>query len=307
MQDVADSFGDRFVRAAVFARLEALTQRYGDVLPWSLLKQGVTVRNRLVHILGPQGIFTPAGMEVPMSITTAPLKPGQARPYEDEVGDDGMLRYRYRGTDPNHRDNAGLRRAFAEVTPLVYFHGVAKGLYLTSWPVFIHADDPGALTFTVAFEDPQVLRPDLSPMVVDEARRAYTSRLARIRLHQAIFRQRVIAAYATTCAVCRLRHSELLDAAHILPDKHPFGEPVVPNGMALCKIHHAAFDANILGIRPDHIVEIRHDVLQEIDGPMLRYGLQALHGSALALPRRLDDRPNREFLELRYESFRTAG
>jgi hypothetical protein len=35
---------------------------------------------------------------------------------------------------------------------------------------------------------------------------------------------------------------ELLDAAHILPDGHPKGEPVVPNGLALCKLHHAAFD-----------------------------------------------------------------
>src|SRR3989304_615457 len=45
-------------------------------------------------------------------------------------------------------------------------------------------------------------------------------------MHQQEFRQE--------CAICRLRHEELLDAAHILPDGHPRGEPVVPNGLALC-------------------------------------------------------------------------
>jgi putative restriction endonuclease len=295
---------DRLIRAAVFGWLERLTSRYGDEIPWSELKRGVDVDGRNVQVLGPQGIFTPAGLRIPLSITTAPVKRGQARPYEDNVEEDGMLRYRYRGVDPQHRDNAGLRRAYVEATPLVYFHGIASGKYQAFWPVFIHDDDPASLTFTVAFEDPQVLRPDLSPMVVDEARRSYTSRLARRRLHQAAFRYRVISAYSSACAICRLKHVELLDAAHILPDGHPLGTPVVPNGLALCKIHHAAYDANILGILPDSVVEIRSDVLEEVDGPMLRYGLQAANGSKLTVPKRAEDRPNQEFLLERYEAFR---
>jgi hypothetical protein len=75
----------------------------------------------------------------------------------------------------------------------------------------------------------------------------------------------VLRAYQQCCAICRLRHDELLEAAHILPDIHPFGEPVVPNGLALCKLHHAAFDANIIGVTPDLDVTVRLDVLQEID------------------------------------------
>lgn len=49
----------------------------------------------------------------------------------------------------------------------------------------------------------------------------------------------------------RLRHADLLDAAHVLPDTHPPGIPVVPNGLARCKIHYAAYDRNILGVRPN--------------------------------------------------------
>ncbi len=49
----------------------------------------------------------------------------------------------------------------------------------------------------------------------------------RRRLHQVAFRQRVIRAYADRCALCRLRHLDLLDAARITPDSDAEGEPVV--------------------------------------------------------------------------------
>ena len=71
----------------------------------------------------------------------------------------------------------------------------------------------------------------------------------------------------------RLRHDELPEAAHILPDGHPLGEPVIPNGLALGTLHHAAFDAYI-GIhvpRADHL------------------------------------KPNRDFLAERYAFFRRAS
>jgi hypothetical protein len=52
----------------------------------------------------------------------------------------------------------------------------------------------------------------------------------------------VLAAYRHQCSLCRLKHEELLDAAHIIPDADPEGEPVVSNGLALCRLHHSAFD-----------------------------------------------------------------
>jgi putative restriction endonuclease len=259
--------------------------------------------------MGPQGIFKPAALtEMPISITTTPPVPGRSRRYEDEVASDGFLRYRYRGRDPNHIDNVGLRKALARQVPLVYFHGIVPGQYVAQWPVYVMADDPASLTFTVAMDDPQLIRPDLSVEVVDEVRRAYVTRLTRRRLHQLVFRQRVLRAYRNSCSVCRLRHLELLDAAHILPDADPRGDPLVPNGLALCKLHHAAFDRHIIGVRPDLIVEVRHDILDEVDGPMLRHGLQELQGNRLLIiPGRRDERPNPEFLAERYERFRLAG
>ncbi|MGH7618094.1 MAG: HNH endonuclease [Gemmatimonadaceae bacterium] len=103
--------------------------------------------------------------------------------------------------------------------------------------------------------------------------------------------------------MCRLKYLDLLDAAHILEDKHPKGEPLVSNGLGMCKIHHSAFDARILGIDPDARVHIRVDVLRQKDGPMLRHGLQELHGTRLVVPTRVSQRPNREFLAERFAAF----
>jgi putative restriction endonuclease len=140
-----------------------------------------------------------------------------------------------------------------------------------------------------------------------EARRKYVTRYTRQRLHQQSFRQRVLAAYRECCAICRLRHEELLEAAHILPDGHPRGEPVVSNGLALCKLHHAAFDGHLIGINPDLVVHVASAILSEPDGPMLRHGLQAFHGSRISVPRNSTLRPNPAFLAERYEWFVKAG
>jgi putative restriction endonuclease len=177
-------------------------------------------------------------------------------------------------------------------------------MYHAEWPIYVVADDPIEMVFTVLTEE--LALPD-SATVADAPRRAYLARMMTARLHQSRFRLLVLEAYRETCAVCLLRHSELLDAAHILPDSHPLGEPVVPNGLAMCKLHHAAFDADILGVRPDLVIEVRKDVLREIDGPMLVHGLQGIDGMRLSLPRRPEQRPNAEFLAQRYELFRKTG
>lgn len=78
------------------------------------------------------------------------------------------------------------------------------------------------------------------------------------------------------------------------------------NGLALCKLHHAAFDSNILGIRPDLVVNLREDILTEKDGPMLEHGLKAVQGRRIIVPAADRLKPRREFLAERYEMFKTA-
>jgi len=299
---MAELDDDWLMRWAAFAYVEELATRYGDVLPWRVLSQGFEFNGQRITLIGQRGIWRAKGWPLPISVTTS-----WNDPYGDEPGDDGFLRYRYFGTDPFHADNVGLRRLMEQGRPLLYFRGVAKGLYSPVWPMVIVADDPTNLTVLMAAEDADSLAPGIGADAAAFARRQYATRLALTRVHQAGFRQRVLAAYAEKCTICRLRHTELLDAAHILGDRHPRGEPVIQNGLALCKIHHAAFDTNILGIRPDHVVEIRHDILDEVDGPMLRHGLQDLHGNVIVLPAKPSDHPDRDRLEERYEEFRSAG
>ena len=301
---------DGQIRTAAFSFLETASLKFGDTVPWATLTTEFVFNDTVVPLIGASGIWKPRALpEMPISISTAPARGDRPPPYMDGIDEEGLLSYRYRGQDPDHRDNVGLRTAMLRRVPLIYFFGVTTGHYMPVWPVYVVHDDPGSLTFSVAVDEKQIAARDATALSdrVAEARRSYVTRLTVHRLHQATFRDRVLRAYRNQCAICRLRHIELLDAAHILPDSDPRGEPVVSNGLALCKLHHAAYDRQVLGVRPDLVVEVRQDVLEEEDGPMLRYGLQETAGVKLLVPRSSAQRPRAEFLEERYRRFREAS
>lgn len=178
-------------------------------------------------------------------------------------------------------------------------------MYQPVFPVFLHCEEQESQQFVV---DPDVahglVRAD-SP--VENAVRRYIPRETKQRVHQPVFRATIMRAYGTRCAVCALAHTQLLDAAHIIADSHERGLASVRNGLALCKIHHAAYDSNILGIRPDLVVQIKSNLLDEVDGPMLQYGLKERHNQRLmVLPQVRAERPGAEFFEFRYELFQSA-
>jgi putative restriction endonuclease len=138
---------------------------------------------------------------------------------------------------------------------------------------------------------------------MSELERRYAEQVTRHRLHQAMFRGMVVRAYSVRCAVCHLKHGDLLDAAHIIPDTAETGLAIVSNGLSLCKLHHAAYDRDLMGISPDYRVEINPNLLAEVDGPMLKHGLQEMHGKAILLPEHVVERPNRDRLAERYQGF----
>ncbi len=290
------------MRTRVFQFLAERTSGGADPISWQSLQNGCVVGGERITIIGQKGIWKPKQLDLPLSITTAPTKSGRPRPYEDEITEEGLLTYRYEGTDTSGYRNTWLRQAMEQGRGLVYLHGVSKGWYQATWPVYVIEDHPADLSVRVMLMDPGSIRPDLDPTTVAVAERRYYATLTKRRLHQADFRERVLTAYQGKCGFCRLKHRELLDAAHIRADSAE-GSPATSNGLSLCKIHHAAFDHQIVGIRPDHVLEIRQDVLDEVDGPMLRYGLQALNGEKLIAPRKPADRPDPEAIEERYEMF----
>ena len=301
---------DRAVRLEAFKWLNLQKAIHGDVLPRDLLAQGFDYQGTRVPLLGPQGIFKPSVLpKIPLSITTIP-----GGPYDDDLRDGAsVIHYRYRGNDPNHHENVGVRLAKETQTPLIYCYRVMPGKYVVSYPVFVCGDEPSKLTFDIQLDDElglaryQAAKPEA--FVAEEAtlHRRYVTTSAKRRLHQVAFRERVLDAYETRCALCRLRHGALLDAAHIIPDSEPDGEPEVSNGLSLCKIHHAAFDLNYLGITPKFKIEVRKELLEEVDGPMLQHGIKAMHGEQILLPRERKHRPTPGRLEARFEKFLQAS
>jgi putative restriction endonuclease len=241
-----------------------------------------------------RGIRNPIDFHSTLTIMTS-----FKNPYLDDIDTDLFIRYNYRAND--EADNRKLEVARQDGDPLVYFQGIRPSVYVAYYPVYAIENDETASQFLIAMDESLRFFGDPALMTTDQRR--YAERTVRARLHQPLFRARVMNAYTTQCAVCLLKHADLLDAAHIIPDFEAGGFATTSNGMALCKIHHAAFDRNLLGITPDYEVRIDRDLLDEIDGPMLRHGLQDMHGRILHVPSRPNERPSREALASRFAEF----
>ena len=205
------------------------------------------------------------------------------------------------GQDPDAADNRWLREAFENRIPIIYFLGIAPGRYQAMLPTFISGWDGKALK---ARGGVRGARSRSAGAARNRAERRYALRAVKQRLHQASFREAVISAYNGRCALSGLPESLLLDAAHIVADKDErFGQPVVPNGIPLSKIHHAAFDAHLIGIDPDYRLHVSERLLEQNDGPMLE-ALKRLNGGTIHLPGRVKDHPDRDRLAHRFKRFR---
>ena len=252
-----------------------------------------------------QGILKPRQLDAALSFVTRYSGSGY-RPYDDHEGPDGLLRYKWEGTDPDHYRNRGMRLAMEARLPLIYFRAIAKGLYEPIFPVTLVGEEVAARQFVVALDEVSAGYWDNRNVIDLATRRVYAERATKVRVHQPVFRSVVLDAYGHRCALCNLRRRELLDAAHIRADADG-GEPVVTNGISMCKIHHAAYDSDILGIRPDRVIRLRSDVLMEQDGPTLRYSLQGLHGEQMQVPRRRAAYPSVDLLEERWDRFKQSA
>ena len=304
------------VRLAAFEHLRKLTEIHGQ-LTAAELKGGFPFKGNRIPLVNPQrGIFKPKQMRFLLSIKTVVPKQGGKVWYDDQreahrqiYAGEEAVDYAFMGKDPNAADNRWLRDAYENRVPVIYFLGVAPGLYQAIVPTFISGWDPIALKAKITFGTPD--RFDLSNW--EEMRqppnapeRRYALRVVKQRLHQDSFRETLIAAYKGRCAVSGLRERRLLDAAHIISDKDEMlGQPVVTNGLLLSKIHHAAFDAHLIGIDPDYKVHVAERLLEQRDGPTLQ-ALKQLHDNALYLPKQDRHHPDRDRLALRFEDFKAA-
>lgn len=251
-----------------------------------------------------KGIHRSSAQRGPAALT---LTTSFKDPYQDEIDPTGEgFAYAYRTGDLDQADNRALRAAYEMQVPIVYFRAIAPGMYWTSAPMFVVSDDPGARAVVLQAALPMQ---DMTPagLISTQDVRAYATVDAKRRLHQQKFRVDVLRAYRSQCAICRLREAVLVEAAHIVSDVHPEGIAAVINGIALCAIHHLAYDRNLLGIDPKGVVHISERLLHEHDGPMLKSGLQGFHGAAINQPRRPENRPDPMRLEMRFAEFVAAA
>ena len=294
---------DLQIRLEAFKWLSEMCTLYGAILDYTFLHKGFMFKGQQIHMIGQTGIWKPKLCQYPISVMTS-----TKGVYDDQYDEDeDFIVYKYRGVDPQHNDNVGLRKLYETNRPLIYYKGVERGKYAPIFPVFIHHDDPNNLQVFLQVEDrqEQILYPEAAEN--NDAVRSYITTQAKRRLHQQEFRNKVLKAYQCKCAFCRIKHLPLLDAAHIIPDNEVKGHPIVINGLALCKIHHAAFDANIMGVSPDYKIIVKEDILHEIDGPMLKHGIIELHNEKIVLPKKVELLPDKERLEIRFERFLRAG
>lgn len=254
---------------------------------------GVSVR----LVGGPGDVWSPPGFGGPLSIRNGQ---GAVRELSQR---DGLLRWR---PPASSRGGPALRQAMKVRLPLVLFQDVGGGLFLPVFPIYVAAEQDGV--FLLALDELYGLVPTEPESPAEEVLRRYARAEVKRRLHQPVFRAMVLRAYRNRCSVCALAHVELLDAAHIVGDSEEQGIAAVRNGLALCKLHHAAFDSHIMGITPSLHVEVAYRILDEVDGPTLKHSLQGRHGQRLMiLPDLRAEYPDPELLEQHYELFQRTG
>lgn len=247
------------------------------------------------------GIRRPQGFKAVLSlVSSTDRRTGHYADEVDEVAGTVLYHYQQEKSKRNVTANAGIRAAIPDI-PIIYFQGVRDGWFVPHYPANVTGDDPMAGAFTITLDRELTFFAD--PMEFNELQREYAQRIVRYRIHQRPFRANVLRAYGEVCAVCRLGFTQLLDAAHIIRDSDESGVPQVSNGLSLCKLHHAAYDRNLLGVSPEGEVVLNRNVMTAREGGATLNALRSLHGAHISVPRRREHRPDVARLASRFDEF----
>src|SRR3984893_13767601 len=306
---------DAQLRQAAFDQVNCLAALRGGALDSADLAGGFEFGGERIPLINPErGIFKPRQMEHLLSIKTVFPRRGARVWYDDQrdahrqiyAGDD-VVDYQFMGTDPNSPDNRWLLNAMQQQIPVIYFLGTSPGRYQPIIPTFIVGWHPERLRVDLAFG--VIVGASAQATLPVSPESCYAQRAIKARLpHQSPFRDAVLSAYGGRCAISHLPVPRLLDAARIVMDAdEQLGQPIIPNGLPLTQIHHAAFDADLIGIDPDFRIHVSDRLLDLHDGPFLELGLKGIAGTLIDRPRRHEDHPDRKRLALRFEQYKKAA
>jgi putative restriction endonuclease len=223
-----------------------------------------------IHLKGQSGIFKPAELSEPLSITTTVTSK-----HAQDVLEGSCVQYDYVSRE---FENEALKRCADAELPLIYFLQVTKRPspeYVVFAPVYVVGWDDESRRFLVDLSEQRpseiaarVTRQlGLFRATSRDVAKSYIVSSVQQRLDAARFRNRVLESYRG-CAVCGLRERALLDAA--------------PIGIALCALHHRAFNAGILTIDEEGVVSVQ---LDRKGGDAEKSMLLAYDGAKVRMPK----------------------
>lgn len=299
---------DQRIRKAAFAYVCKLVAKQGFLTRAQLhQKTGVFAcggeRFSLIH---PRwGGYRPKQMSHLLSIMSAHA--GHARygtpvpkpPTGDQVA---CIHYLFRGNppDPKAAQNRYLLDAWDQRVPVLYFLETDRRSFVPTL-AYIESWEPEEHRVRVIFSSFKN-----HGTATEILARSYAEVKRKLRLHQGKFREDLNKAYKGRCAISGLSEAELLEAAHIIPD-HQGGPPKVSNGLLLSRIHHAAFDTNLIGITPGYRVVVSQRLWeQDSRRSDLLALLKKINDKRIRLPHRKKDWPDKASLERRYKEFQAA-
>jgi putative restriction endonuclease len=263
---VAALLDETRIRLDAIHYVRALRERW-VAIPVGELKQFES-DGKPIFLKGQQGIFKPAELSEPLSITSTIDSPYNDAPQGSCILYDFL-------PDSHEHDNVGLKRCAEALVPIIYLLQVKKrpAEYVAFAPVYVVGWDDEKRRFLVDLSEQKpgeiaspapltrqldlpVVQTPSSPSEMRAMTKSYVVSSVQRRLFEAKFRNEILAAYGERCAVCGLRYRPLLDAAHVVSDREPKPSIVIREGIALCATHHRAFDANILRYDEEHVIHI---------------------------------------------------
>lgn len=296
---------DRGIRHQALLGVKRLWRRHGDAVPWSAIQKGFRYEDEKIPFFSTfEGVYKPRQLQVGALSVRSTL----ASQYEDERVADDRVWYDY---SPKPERNRWLRECQQYQLPLLYFLQVKPkpGVeYLVFAPVEVLEDDPSRQRFLLDLSpsglvdgSTEIYEAQPVPETIHRVfERRYGTTETRTRLFQAHFRREVLGAYGRRCAMCRLGESPVLDGAHLVPDSEELGEPQVSNGLALCALHHRAFDRDLVGVNPDFEIRVFWERLERPDEEPTEV-LTQFDGESLEVPEDPRHRPDHEMVSYRWE------
>lgn len=293
----------RLIREDIFRWLDEQMSEQGSPYFTRAKLQTYTYQGHPIKLLDTsKGIRNPVIFDVTLSVMTS-IK--QDTGYIDEILSDRVIKYSLQSAAPDKGDNIKLLKAVASGDPIVYFKAKQAGIFEAHYPAYVRSFDPEQKVVYLELEEEFTVYGDPVKLVTDKA--TYRQQIVRVRQNQQQFRAQVMNAYAAVCAVCRLNQYTLIDAAHITPFASDTSVPHVTNGLALCKLHHAAYDQNLLGISPEYKIKIHASMLNGADkNASVQVNFIDINGNSLLIPERSELRPDRDRLKERFVSFNST-